>query len=192
MAPNNHRRGRQSHVALKASLILWDHNTLSIQYGGRGSAHRLFLKSSLRFLYPLADARVAVSKGVADDLAVLAGLPRDKFEVIYNPIYLAPVADRDDEREAENLWRGWHGPRIITVGRFKPQKNHALLLEAFKKLLTVRDARLLILGTGDLLREHRRAGAFPRCRGESAAAGRSRKSRSLLRIGRPLRAVFGF
>ena len=135
---------------LKASLILWDHNTLSIQYGGRGSAHRLFLKSSLRFLYPLADARVAVSNGVADDLAVLAGLPRDKFEVIYNPIYLAPVADRDDEREAENLWRGWHGPRIISVGRFKPQKNHALLLEAFKKLLAVRDARLLILGTGDL------------------------------------------
>ncbi|HTO79859.1 MAG TPA: glycosyltransferase, partial [Methylocystis sp.] len=70
----------------KASLILWDHNTLSIQYGGRSRLHKLLLKSSLRLLYPLADARVAVSNGVADDLAVLAGLPRDKFEVIYNPI----------------------------------------------------------------------------------------------------------
>ncbi len=135
---------------LKASLILWDHNTLSIQYGGRGRVHGLFLKSSLRFFYPLANARVAVSKGVADDLARLAGLPRNRFEVIYNPIYLAPVADGDDEREFEDVWRGWRGPRIISVGRFKPQKNHALLLEAFKKLLATRDARLLILGTGVL------------------------------------------
>lgn len=135
---------------VKASLILWDHNTLSIQYGGRGGAHRLFLKFSLRFLYPLADARVAVSKGVAEDLAFLADLPKDRFEVIYNPIYLAPVADREDAREAEDLWRGWRGPRIISVGRFKPQKNHALLLKAFKSLLAIRDARLLILGTGVL------------------------------------------
>jgi glycosyltransferase involved in cell wall biosynthesis len=135
---------------VKACLILWDHNTLSIQYGGRGLARRLFLEASLRFFYPLADARVAVSNGVADDLAHLSALPRDKFEVIYNPIYLAPVAELGQEREAESLWGGWGGPRIITVGRFKPQKNHAMLLEAFKKLLVVRDARLLILGTGVL------------------------------------------
>ena len=86
----------------KACLILWDHNTLSIQYG-RGLARRFFLKSSLRFLYPLADARVVVSNGVADDLSELSSLPRNKFEVIYNPIYLAPVADRNQEREAERF-----------------------------------------------------------------------------------------
>ena len=40
--------------------------------------------------------------------------------------------------------------RIITIGNLKAVKNHALLLDAFAQL-TDRDARLMILGQGDLL-----------------------------------------
>ena len=134
----------------RAKLCLWEHSTLSVQYGDRKPPHHFLLKKSLRFALGKAETRIAVSEGVADDLADLTGLPRDKFDVIYNPIYLAPIGDDEGEREAENVWRGWRGPRIITVGNFKPQKNHAVLLEAFKKLLSVREARLLILGAGVL------------------------------------------
>ncbi|HTO79858.1 MAG TPA: glycosyltransferase, partial [Methylocystis sp.] len=134
----------------QAKLCLWEHSTLSVQYRDRKPSHHFLLKTSLRFALGKAETRIAVSKGVADDLADLTGLPRDKFDVIYNPIYISPVEDSDAEREAEDLWRGWRGPRIITVGNCKAQKNHAVLLEAFKKLLAIRDARLLILGAGVL------------------------------------------
>jgi glycosyltransferase involved in cell wall biosynthesis len=107
------------------------------------------LKASIALTYPLANARVAVSIGVADDLAALSGISRCSISVIYNPLPTRPEALTDDA-EAEAVWRGWRGPRIINVGRFKAQKNHALLIRAFKRVLAEHDARLLILGTGEL------------------------------------------
>jgi glycosyltransferase involved in cell wall biosynthesis len=130
-------------------MIVCEHNTLSLQYGDWGPAHRLMLKASVALTYPLAHARVAVSMGVADDLAALSGISRDSISVIYNPLSTRPEAATDGA-EAEAVWGGWRGSRIITVGRFKAQKNHALLVRAFKKMLAVHDARLLILGTGEL------------------------------------------
>ncbi|MCQ4189308.1 glycosyltransferase, partial [Methylocystis suflitae] len=133
----------------KAQLVLWDHNTLSVQYGDRGLVHRMMLKESIARIYPLAHARVACSGGVADDLAMLSGIARERFSVLHNPLLLRPDAEAD-AAAAEAVWGGWRGPRIITVGTFKAQKNHALLIRAFKHLLVTKDARMLILGTGDL------------------------------------------
>ena len=132
-----------------ARIAVWEHNTLSVQYNDWGPLHRFVLKASIALTYRLAHARVAVSHGVADDLAALSGISRDRISVIYNPVAMRPEASIDDGL-AETLWGGWRGPRIITVGRLKPQKNHALLIKAFKKLLPILDARLLILGTGQL------------------------------------------
>ena len=132
-----------------ARMIVWEHCTLSDQYNDCGCAHRLMLKNSIALTYPLAHARVAVSTGVADDLAALSGISRDSISVIYNPLLARPEVATDGAA-AEAVWGGWRGPRIITVGRLKAQKNHALLIRAFKKMLATRDARLLILGTGEL------------------------------------------
>jgi glycosyltransferase involved in cell wall biosynthesis len=133
----------------RARMVVWEHNTLSDQYRDRGAAHRIMLKSSIALSYPLAHGRVAVSKGVADDLAALSGISRDGFCVIHNPV---PTRSQvaSDSSIAESAWGGWRGPRIITVGRLKAQKNHALLIRAFRRMLSTRDARLLILGTGEL------------------------------------------
>jgi glycosyltransferase involved in cell wall biosynthesis len=90
-----------------------------------------------------------VSAGVADDLAGLSGIARDSISVIYNPVLTRPEAATDGAA-AEAVWDGWRGPRVITVGRLKAQKNHALLIKAFKRMLSSHDARLLILGTGEL------------------------------------------
>jgi len=108
------------------------------------------LKASIALTSPLAHARIAVSAGVADDLATLSGISRQSITVIYNPLLTRPETEADIAA-AENVWCGWRGPRIITVGRFKAVKNHALLIRAFKKVLEIRDARLLILGTGELV-----------------------------------------
>jgi glycosyltransferase involved in cell wall biosynthesis len=133
----------------RARMVVWEHNTLSDQYRVRGAAHRIMLKSSIALTYPLAHARVAVSMGVADDLAALSGISRGGISVIHNPV---PTSFRvaTGYAKAETVWGSWRGPRIITVGRLKAQKNHALLIRAFGKMLSMLDARLLILGTGEL------------------------------------------
>lgn len=136
-------------VGCKSRVIVSDHNMLSIQYGVWGALVRASLRASLTAIYRFADARACVSAGVADDVARLSGLPRERFDVIYNPLPIS-VDDHRGDAEAEAAWGGWKGPRILTVGRFKAQKNHALLLRAFKRLLANRDAKLMMLGTGEL------------------------------------------
>lgn len=136
-------------AASKSRIVLMEHNTLSIQYRDYGPMHRLMLRKSIALSYPYAHERVSVSCGVADDLADLSGIGRDRFSVVHNPLHRR-AANADGATVAEAFWGGWTGPRIITVGRFKRQKNHAMLIHAFKRLLDTRDARLLMLGTGDL------------------------------------------
>jgi glycosyltransferase involved in cell wall biosynthesis/peptidoglycan/xylan/chitin deacetylase (PgdA/CDA1 family) len=129
----------------KARLAVWNHNAMSIQWGSLALPKRFLIKKSIRLIYPLADARIAVSAGVAEDMAVWCGLRRDDISVVYNPLPDRPTSPADFAA-AEAIWGGWSGPRILTVGNSKPQKNHALLIRAFAKLLSRRDARLLILG----------------------------------------------
>jgi glycosyltransferase involved in cell wall biosynthesis len=137
------RRLARSH----ARIVVSDHNTMSIQYCEKGFLHNAMMRASIALTYPWANGRVAVSAGVAGDLAAISGIPHDRFTVIYNPLTLFDAFESDD---AEAAWAGWTGPRVITVGRLKAQKNHPLLLKAFKKLLETIDARLMILGVGEL------------------------------------------
>ncbi|GAA4010238.1 glycosyltransferase [Sphingomonas humi] len=130
----------------RARLVLSDHTFLTSHYTGRRTQR--VLRASMRLLYRLADHRVAVSSGAANDVARLAGLPPEAVEVIYNPIevpdHIAPTA------AATMAW-GDASPRIITVGSLKPEKNHSLLLRAFARLVEHHPAaRLLILGEGQL------------------------------------------
>jgi len=132
----------------KARIVVSDHNNLPVQYTGKGVLHAAALRASLALTYPLADARVGVSGGVVDGLVSLSGLSRQRFTVVHNPIS-APDLSGSTEA-AEKAWQGWRGKRIITVGRLKAVKNHALLIRSFKRLLKETEARLMILGTGDL------------------------------------------
>lgn len=134
---------------LPGRLVVSDHNPLSIQYVRRGLAHRLLQRLSLALAYPFASARIAVSNAVAIDLAGLSGLPKKRFHVVHNAVAISPI-NPSNQAAAEAAWGGWGGPRVLTVGRLKAQKNHALLLRAFRHLRFSVDARLMILGTGEL------------------------------------------
>ena len=127
-------------------VIVSDHAALSRQYAGRGFLHRQFLKWSMRLLYRHADARVVVAADAANDISRLSGIPRDSFEVIYNPV---PPAVGVGDSAAEQLWGG-DGHRILNVGRMNPQKNQSLLIDAFARLSRDTNARLMILGDGAL------------------------------------------
>jgi glycosyltransferase involved in cell wall biosynthesis len=148
-------------VRSQSRIAVCEHSTLSVQYADRGLVHRLMLKESIARTYPLAHARVAVSGGVADDLASLSGIARERFTVVHNPMTL-PSGIEAGSSAAEAAWGGWTGPRILTVGRLKPVKNHKLLIGAFKQLLDIQDARLMIVGTGELAES---TAAFARSQG---------------------------
>jgi len=128
-------------------IIVSEHSLLSLQYAKRGFFREAFMRYSL-VGYRLADACIAVSTGVANDVAALSGIAKTRFNVIHNP--LPPMHnDTSNEHIAEATWNGWSGPRIITVGQLKTVKNHTLLLKSFRRLLERIDARLMILGAGE-------------------------------------------
>ena len=125
-------------------LVLSDHTTLSKAYDDKGAGHRLRMTGSIALTYRLADACVAVSGGVADDLARLSGIARHRFTAIHNPIQLStdPV-----EAPARQPGKGAH---ILSVGSLRRAKNQALLIRAFARFAADRDASLTILGEGPL------------------------------------------
>lgn len=128
----------------RAVLMVSDHVAFSQPF--LSASQTMLLRWTTALFYPMADHRIAVSQGTADDLAALSGIPRERFEVIYNPIVPPNAVATTDK--VQRLW-GDAGARIISVGSLKAQKNHALLLRAFAKLGRS-DARLMILGEGPL------------------------------------------
>lgn len=129
----------------KGRVIISEHSPLSIAYSRHGRLHRLVMRASQRMCYPLADVRVAVSSGIADDLATLSGLSREQFTVIHNP---AALGTANFNATCPEQLSGRAGPIILTVGTLKRVKRHDLLIEAFSRLPTSLGATLCILGEG--------------------------------------------
>ena len=98
--------------------------------------------------YAWADAIVAVSDGVAEDLARTAGIPRQKLTTIYNPVFTRQLIEKV-KLPMEDPWFAPGAPPVILgAGRFVPQKDFPTLLRAFTRVRAKRDARLIILGEG--------------------------------------------
>ncbi|WP_067560814.1 glycosyltransferase [Halofilum ochraceum] len=124
-------------------------NTLSQSLAGRSRLRRMLRYGPIRRLYPLADAIVAVSQGVADDVVATSGVDRARVAVLPNPVITREL----DERARESVDHPWlcegAAPVILSVGRLTRQKDFPTLLKAFARVRRQREARLLILGEGE-------------------------------------------
>lgn len=100
-----------------------------------------------RLVYGRLDALIAVSAGVADDLAAFVGIPRNRITVIHNPLLLP--AKLPDPVIAAERWPV-DTKRILAVGTLKIEKNYPLLLRALARARERIPASLLILGDGPL------------------------------------------
>nr|WP_218915048.1 glycosyltransferase [Desulfurivibrio alkaliphilus] len=111
-------------------------------------AQRKALFASMRRWYPLADAAVTPSQGVADDLIEIAGVQPERLSVIRNPI----VNARFFRLAAEPVAHPWYGkadnPVILGVGSLEPRKDFATLIQAFALVRRDRRCCLIILGKG--------------------------------------------
>jgi glycosyltransferase involved in cell wall biosynthesis len=106
-------------------------------------------------LYKQAEACVCVSNGVADELAGMSVIPRDKAVVIYNPASSPDMAKQIQE-PTDDPWLAGLGedksgqpPVIMSVGRLLGLKGVDVLITAFRKLRGMGvSARLMIIGDG--------------------------------------------
>ncbi len=107
-----------------------------------------FIVPVIHRVYSWADAIVAVSDGVAEDLARTARIPRHKVTTIYNPVFTRQLAEKV-KLPVEDPWFAPGAPPVVLgAGRFVPQKDFPTLLRAFTRVRAKREARLIILGEG--------------------------------------------
>ena len=109
---------------------------------------RWLLPHLVRALYPRAYAVVAVSQGVANDLAVVARMERSRIRVIYNPVITDDFARRADDPVDHKWFRTSTVPVIVAAGRLHPEKDYPTMLRGFALARAHRDLRLIILGDG--------------------------------------------
>lgn len=111
-------------------------------------AIRRLLRYTLGIVYPWADHIIAVSKGVAQEVQRLTGLPDDRITTIYNPV-VGPYIKRLATEPVSHPWAyDKHAPLILAVGRLTVQKDYPTLIRAFARIRATRTAHLVILGDG--------------------------------------------
>ncbi|MGE0681500.1 MAG: glycosyltransferase [Candidatus Binatia bacterium] len=107
-----------------------------------------FLPLMIRRVYPWADAIVAVSNGVADDLSRTTGLPRKRIATIYNPVVTSELQALS-HASLDHPWFAPDSPPVVLgAGRLEAQKDFPTLIKAFARVQAAREARLVILGEG--------------------------------------------
>jgi glycosyltransferase involved in cell wall biosynthesis len=130
-------------------LIVTVHNNLSDTIMYSGNVKNRFLPWFVHFFYAGADKIVAVSQGVADDLAKIAHLPRNSIQVIYNPVVTSDLLQRITNDPIEHEWfMPGSVPVIISVGRLAIQKDFPTLIQAFAIVRQQLPCRLMIVGEG--------------------------------------------
>ncbi|RAU82419.1 glycosyltransferase [Pontibacter arcticus] len=106
-----------------------------------------------RMLYKKPKKIIAVSGGVADDFAMRMGVPRQKIEVIYNPVYKEYVEEAAPVNQTFQTFTKDGRRFIVGVGRFALQKDFSTLLKAFHLVRKTDDITLILLGEGPLRQE---------------------------------------
>lgn len=102
----------------------------------------------LRAAYGQTAGIIAVSRGVADDIRRITGVPGDRLHVAPNPV-VTPELEHLAAAPVDHPWFARKElPIVIGSGRLGRQKNFALLIRAFAKARASRPCRLVLLGAG--------------------------------------------
>lgn len=108
---------------------------------GSGAAAAV-ARELVKATYPKARRIIAVSQGVADDLHASFGVRSERVAVIANPVDLDAI--RAHARSGAPV--PIEGPYAVTMGRLVPNKNFAMLIDAFARSGIA--GKLAILGDG--------------------------------------------
>ena len=128
------------------TVLIGVHTHLERQIVAAGAGARV-RRVLVRQSYPRADRVVAVSDGVAANVAEMVGLAAADVAVVPNPA-VPPHLDALAEERPDHPWLQPGGPPVVLgAGRIARQKDFQTLVRAFARVHAVRpDARLVIIG----------------------------------------------
>jgi glycosyltransferase involved in cell wall biosynthesis len=134
-------------------IVVTEHTSPSMEAHHAEQRSARSIPWTMKALYPWADQIIAVSHGVAQDVAAITGI-HDRLEVIYNPVLLPDL----QQRGAQPVDHPWFQetadiPIILGAGRLVRQKDFATLIRAFALVRQVAPARLVLLGEGGQKKE---------------------------------------
>lgn len=142
-------------IALLARKFVGKHCRFVVQYVSTISAEYSEARPMARFwlrmlgvLLPSADAVVAVSNGVAEDIVDTFPKTSHNVSTIYVPAFEPDIGELADEPVAHAWFDDPETPVIVSVGRLAPPKDYETLLDAFSIVRRSRRARLVIVGEG--------------------------------------------
>lgn len=130
-----------------AKVAIWEQTHVSAMKSQGGNLYRQLAPQIVKLSYRHADVVAACSSAVADDIAKLSKLPRERVHVIYNPT--DPDIEAKAQEPVDHLWFNESKiPVILSVARLSPEKDLQTLVRAFSIVRKERPARLAILGEG--------------------------------------------
>ena len=107
-------------------------------------------RRQLRWALPRAARVVAVSRGLADEVAAL-GVPRDRIALVLNGVDRELFRPRDRDAARAALGLPVEARIVLHVGTLKASKGILDLIAAFEMLAARRaDAHLVVVGEGEL------------------------------------------
>ena len=122
--------------------------TVSVGIEGKPVLARILRKFMMALSYRIIDETICVSRGVAQDLSRITGLPASRFHVVENPV-ITPKLFLMAQKEVKHPWlKRKDRPVILGMGRLTRQKDFETLIEAFSILRESIPSRLIILGEG--------------------------------------------
>jgi glycosyltransferase involved in cell wall biosynthesis len=122
--------------------------TVSAALAGKNQLKKMAWYLPMRFLYPKADAIIAVSHGVARDMSRITGVDRAAMHVVRNPVISNHVFAKAREPVSHAWLQGKGEPVILGIGRLTRQKDFPTLIQAFAGVRQHLACRLIILGEG--------------------------------------------
>ena len=105
-----------------------------------------YIRPLLHRTYSRADAVLAISEGVADEVARRSGFPRERIQTITNPTVTPQVEEKAREPLDHPWFQPGQPPVVLGVGRLSRSKDFATLVRAFAQVRQSRPLRLVILG----------------------------------------------
>lgn len=134
-------------------LYLSDHTHLSISCVQELKISVWHLRTVMRLTYPHASGLIAVSEGVKQDMCRLGGFTDSQVRRIYNPAAIGILPHQEPKTVRQKVWGVSFDHHILSVGSLDAQKDQATLIRAFALLPSSLNAKLTILGEGELRAE---------------------------------------
>ncbi len=129
-------------------IVVSDHTVLSKSISMSIRKSRKAIPFVARFIYPFADAIVAVSQEVKRDLSSTLKLNPNCIDVVYNPIIETRLLQKAREKIEHPWFKLLDKPIVLAVGRLAYEKDFETLIYAFSQVHENKHCRLVILGDG--------------------------------------------